>query len=326
MSEQLDHSFRGAQRALAAALPPGAMLDRGGALELAALNPSEAPRLIAATLVEGGSMRRHQVGEPVAQFAAFLDGTQVSRVMTYRDAVPVVHGTVAAVVRERRDRRMGTWGRPIVRHRLYVPRALVPAAFWERLESTGLEISDTSDAADGSGTPHPFALRDAAIHRVQKDRERAEHELAEQWCGSESRPLFVDGGISGSAVAQSSCAVGVVKSHRTLYVEGADLVTVLALGEGERSSVLRITSPRRTTVASWYLRLRDASGRDPLWGLVRVEMKAEDDASAGEVGHRADEISRWILAETSPVSLPDARWDKMVYGIRDCEEFLKVIQ
>jgi hypothetical protein len=27
-----------------------------------------------------------------------------------------------------------------------------------------------------------------------------------------------------------------------------------------------------------------------------------------------------------PVSLPDSRWDKMVYGIRDCEEFLKALR
>ena len=25
------------------------------------------------------------------------------------------------------------------------------------------------------------------------------------------------------------------------------------------------------------------------------------------------------------LALPDGRWDKMVYGIRDCEEFLKAV-
>jgi hypothetical protein len=34
-------------------------------------------------------------------------------------------------------------------------------------------------------------------------------------------------------------------------------------------------------------------------------------------------VSRWILAERAPLALPDARWDRMVYGIRDCEEFLR---
>jgi hypothetical protein len=26
-----------------------------------------------------------------------------------------------------------------------------------------------------------------------------------------------------------------------------------------------------------------------------------------------------------PLALPDSRWDKMVYGVRDCEEFLRAV-
>jgi DNA-binding NarL/FixJ family response regulator len=44
-----------------------------------------------------------------------------------------------------------------------------------------------------------------------------------------------------------------------------------------------------------------------------------------ELTARANLISRWILAEASPLALPDGRWDKMVYGIRDCEEFLRAV-
>jgi hypothetical protein len=133
--------------------------------------------------------------------------------------------------------------------------------------------------------------------------------------------LYIDGGISRSArVASSSSAVGVIKSHRTLYVEGDALRIVLALEKGERSSVFRVSPRSRSSVMSWYLRLRDAKGRDAMWGLVRVEI-AECDRPA----ERADEISRWVLAETTPLSLPDGRWDKMAYGVRDCEEFLRAI-
>jgi hypothetical protein len=137
--------------------------------------------------------------------------------------------------------------------------------------------------------------------------------------------LFIDGGISGSErVAVSACTVGVVKSHRTLYADGDELQHVFELRRGERSSVFRITSPKRIPVASWYLRLRHPAGHDPLWGLVRVEI-AQPSAGDHPVGERADEISRWVLAETAPLSLPDGRWDKMVYGVRDCEEFLRAI-
>jgi hypothetical protein len=116
-----------------------------------------------------------------------------------------------------------------------------------------------------------------------------------------------------------------VKSHRTLYAEGAALAVVLGLGHRERSSVFRITSPKRTTVASWYLRMRPTEGHDPMWGLIRVEIALPGANEMHRIAEKADEVSRWILAEATPLALPDARWDKMVYGIRDCEEFLRAV-
>jgi hypothetical protein len=158
---------------------------------------------------------------------------------------------------------------------------------------------------------------------VQAHREEIEQRLAERWCDLESRPLFVDGGISGSErVARNGCVAGVVKSHRTLYAVDDAIDVVLRLGPAERTSVFLLEPKRRTAVASWYLRLRDATGREPTFGLVRVEIARDpnQDTSA-----RADEISRWLLAEGSPLALPDSRWDRMAYGIRDSEEFLKAI-
>ena len=118
-------------------------------------------------------------------------------------------------------------------------------------------------------------------------------------------------------------AVGVVKSHRTLYARG-DALDDGARARGSASGRACSWSRRKSgeRVASWYLRLRDPRGHDPMWGLVRVEiaMPGSDD-----IGARADEVSRWILAEAQPVALPDSRWDKMVYGVRDCEEFLRAV-
>jgi hypothetical protein len=62
-----------------------------------------------------------------------------------------------------------------------------------------------------------------------------------------------------------------------------------------------------------------------MWGLIRVEIAHPEPQETHAIGDRADEVSRWILTEASPLSLPDARWDKMVYGIRDCEEFLRAV-
>ena len=114
-----------------------------------------------------------------------------------------------------------------------------------------------------------------------------------------------------------------MKSQRELQVTGDGLRTVLALRAGERSSVLERSSATRTSVATWYLRLRDPSGHHPLWGLVRVEAALVAGETVTVLGERADEVSRQVLAECRPLALPDSRWDVMVYPIRDCEEFLR---
>ena len=76
--------------------------------------------------------------------------------------------------------------------------AALAAAHRRTLESLGVPSRRHDRPRAGARRRHPFALRDAAVHRVQEDRERAEHELAEQWCELEHEPLFIDGGISGS--------------------------------------------------------------------------------------------------------------------------------
>jgi hypothetical protein len=321
-----DQGLVALQRQLRTLAPDIALVTNGDQALEHVTPDSRPPRLVQAEVIEGPSMRARRVfGDPEAAFAAFLDGTQASRVVAYIDGTPIIHGTVAAVVRIRRNRRLSTWHRPLVRRRLYAClRALAP----ERrrlLHAVGLEVIDTT-VASKDFSAHPFILRDEAVHRVQEDREEAECELAERWCTHESEPLFIDGGISGSdKVAVSSCTVGVVKSHRTLYADGDALQTILSLRRGERSSVIRVTSPKRVSVVSWYLRLRDPLGYDPMWGLVRVEIAHPAHIDIDAVGSQADRVSRWILAEASPLALPDGRWDKMVYGIRDCEEFLHAV-
>jgi hypothetical protein len=320
------------QRRLAELLGGGSVSHgAGGPLEATHARPAEPSRLVATPVIEGHAMRAHRVRTaPAPQFAAFLDGTQHSHVARYEAGMPIVFGTVAAVVRVRRNRRLVTWGRgPLVARSLYAPCAHLPTAATDALFALGVRIVDTTlPAEDGEIPPaHPLGLLERAVHLVQADRERVERELAEAWCRAEDTPLFVDGSIQASEqVATAPCVAGVVKTHRTLYAAGDALRAVLALPAGWRSSAFRVAIGRRTPVASWYLRLRDAAGRDPMWGLVRVEAALPDPADPPEaLAERADEVSRRVLAEVTPLALPDGRWDKMVYGIRDCEEFLRAV-
>jgi hypothetical protein len=308
------------QRYIAERAPEArAVADGGTPLELTA-PASEKAHTVSASVLEGTTVRAHRIlGRLEAGFVAFLDGIQESRVVSYDGGVPLVVGTVAAIVRQRRNRRLITWdyARETA---LYLPRAHVTPALWQ--EDAGFRLIDTCDTDAGGpvGSSHPAALAERAYSLVRRRRDALETGLAERWCVKDLGPLFVDGSISGSPrVGTATSVAGVVKSHRVLYVEGDAMKVVFGLRRGERSSMLRIT-PKWATVATWYLRIRDTAGHDPLWGLVRVEI-AESHAST----ERADEISRWILAEASPLSMPDSRWDTMVYGIRDCEETLRAV-
>jgi len=311
-----------------------ALRDPGPTLETTA-TPPEPPRVVSSDVIESTTVRAHRIADPpVAGFEAFLDGAQESRVVHYCDGIPIVFGRVAAVVRQRVLRRMITWKRPETRSRLYVPRGLVPASLWTRIVVRGFDPVDTTDAdvTESSDWPevdaHPFAIAQRALDAVKRERESAERKLAEDWVTIRSEPVFIDGSIATSdRVSVAPNAVGVIKSHRTLYVSGPAMRVVQSLPLNHRSSVLRVVAYHRTAVASWYLRIRDCAGRDPMWGLLRVETAMPDrGASPQQVADHANLVSRWILAEMMPLSLPDSRWDKMVYGIHDCEEFLKALR
>lgn len=318
-----DVDFRAAARALRAALGGSAHIQDAPASLEQLSRTDEPPRTIGARPLEGSTFAARVVrGRPHPGFAAFLDGIQKSRVVTFVDGAPIVHGTAAAVVRERRDRRLRTW-MARVEHRLYAPKRHLPAGIWERLAPLSPVDTTARDADEDEASRHPLATLDRALRMVQQHREDLEQRLAERWCADARGPIFIDGGISGSErVARARCAIGVVKSHRTLFATGDELTVLFRLRPGERSTLFAIEPARRTAVASWYLRLRDAAGRDPAFGLIRVEIAREPSEDQAE---RADEVSCWLLAEGAPLALPDSRWDRMAYGIRDSEEFLRAI-
>jgi hypothetical protein len=290
------------------------------------------------------------VSRPVAPsseplVAAFLDGVQRSRVVAYHDGTPLVFATVAAAIRERVDRRLSTWHEPLVRRQLLASRRALGESRWEQLLEAGVLVVDLDqDEANGELSAglslpdaeewlaHPHALRARALAKVSLEREKLERNLAAHWCASESRWLWIDGGVAGNVVFDAAAPVfGVVKSHTTLYGSGTAVREVLALREGERSPAFLVGHRVRRAVASWYLRLRRATHADPLFGLVRVEVVPPPSlleppvtaAAMEEFTAQCDRLSSAILLERQPVSLPDPRWDTLAYGVHAVETYLK---
>lgn len=301
----------------------------GPSLERLGLLAGDPPVVASCTPLEpAGARPITAAAAPVV--SAFLDGVQRSRLLGHIGFTPVVFASVAAAIRVRVDRHLHTWGRPRVEHRVLTSRERVGEAAWAQLTEAGLPLLDTTGATpDGRAPLHPHALRGRALELVALERERLERQLAAAWVDpAHPTPgwLWIDGGIAGNvAVDASAPAFGVVKSHTTLYGDAEAVQTVLGLRAGERSPAFLVGHSARRAVASWYLRLRDADSADPLFGLIRVEVAPPEDPASPAFRARCDWLSGGILLERAPLSLPDARWDTLSYGVHAVESYLQAL-
>ena len=282
------------------------------------------PTIRSAEIVEGdGAMRATSVGQPDGtRFTHFLDGIERMHIPCYRSIVPMVYAFTAAVVRRRGDdRKMATW-KWDSRESVYIPDGHFDTSEIQRR----FDVTLVKDEDDRQGKPmelNPALMVQRCRERAQKDRERLEHQLLESWAresdGSDGNWLLVDGSLPYSEERYRG-VVGLIKSHQTQYFQAEEQITVLSLAPGERSSVFKVKRSGGSPPLTWYLRLRPNDGRDVFFGLVRLEIADVPGALA-----MVDEISRWILAERQPLSLPDGRWDRLLYPIRDCEQFLRSV-
>lgn len=277
-----------------------------------------------ATVIEGDSLKAITVGAAAtSEFTAFLDGIQRADIKFCHQGVPILLGYGAAVVRERAGRQMRTLRREgaellAERYALLFPSQHVPRQSMPEFGADGPALVDITPEGSEPLPLFPPLLYARAKQFLNVWRERIEQEVALRWCAAPEGWLLVDGGITGGRVLASCERVaGIIKSHRTRFFDADEARVLLNLEAGQRTSVFEPAIRPGTPVRSWYLRLRAPTRHDPFWGLVRVEVAATHEPEV------ADRISRWLLAETRPLSLPDARWDRLIYPIRDCEEFLR---
>lgn len=277
----------------------------GGRLEEACIRP--------ARVVEGDSLRMIAFGlaEPWPGSLAYLDGVQRSEILAYDGSAPIVVAEIAAAVRERRDRRLHTVAEARRVVALGRPSALAAAG-----DALGqLEPIPLSDEEP----PHPLRDLVNAGHAVDQARGALEVVAGDRYRSVSDGWLVLDGSLAVSPRwAEDPRMVAISKSHSTLPFDGADLERYLRLPCAHRSSVYAPATRSLAPVRAWGLRLWPWEGKDLLHGLVRVEV-----APANESTEQANQISRWILAERAPVSAPDRRWDRLLYGIHSVEQYLK---
>ncbi|MER3485634.1 MAG: hypothetical protein C4345_06375, partial [Chloroflexota bacterium] len=214
-------------------------------------------------------------------------------------------------------------GDPAVDRFIATVERLAPGANGTRQPSVATRVIDPIDHLDEAS--YAAALEDfsrlvyLAYDKARKLRQEVEEELLDAWHGATAGSedwIVVDGALR---IAKPRM-VGLVKSFTRQYLTGEDAAALLRLTPGHRTRAFGVHDSwrRGTPVTAWYLRMRDATGRDPRYGLVRIETAVGVRDTA-----QIDEVSSWILAERIPSATADARWATLLYPVHFLEQILK---
>ncbi len=195
------------------------------------------------------------------------------------------------------------------------------AGFTEGLEP--LQVAGHLHIVDPGTNLAPESVAEKLSVGISAKRDELEQSLAAEF---DLGTLLMDGGIGKALLGPQDQRplFGLVKSHRTQYFASADRLNEMAkLRPGWRTSVFLRDRNRNDRVApySFYLRLHESPVHGPFHGLVRVELPPHP-----QYLEMADEVASWILHERAPYSLPDPRYDRLLYPIRLIEMHLKALQ
>ena len=272
-----------------------------------------------ADLVEGNELQTHPIPEPrIPHPVSFLNGIERWSVVAYDGVAQIVSAYVAAAVCRRDERG--------VLHATHEQSRAFAVAPVDRMSPTLRTLLERAapdlEPVDGALADQPARYLEQVESTVRRARAHLERELAEAATAAlgTNEWLVLDGRLSRSpAVARHPRAVGVINSHGAQFLEGRGLERALTLPAGYRTSVFAVRGGHtRTEVYSWYLRLWPWEGNDLLYGLLRVEARADRDTVT-----RASEVSGWLWAERAPLATPATRWDRLLYPLHHVEEYLK---
>ena len=274
------------------------------------------------------------------EFRFFEDGRQRTIQVGH---IPVQHGehlvllpvhyfAISAVILERRkDRTLQLWDGPIIDEGVFVAKSLlIDQKVLAEYEQRGLKVVSTARP----GKNDYYALRSTALQEAKNRRLAAENELIRRWRTSADAKdafLVVDGTLMNFRDEDNvDRCVGVSKSFGARYFESTDHARIMRLPEFHRSWTFRFhgeeegDAPKKGVRerVSWYLRLRDGTRRDPEFGLIRVEISK---AYIKDSTLFANRFSKSLISERLPTSYPAPRWDKHLFPIRECENYLSSV-
>jgi len=259
-------------------------------------------------------------------FSYFLDGIERKKIVFYYRSIPVIYGCVGAVILKRTDKKLHSAGLEKFSENFYLPLKLngTPEHYFDtdEIKSLGKNIINIGEKDKLGNYPYlPAEFIQAAHSEIQTLRGNLEKSFVREWLNADNYDgwLFVDGRIEGKISGKN--LAGIIKSHQACYFDFETQYKIYTMEKGQRSSVFQPEDKngKKENVYSWYLRLHhDKRNGVNDFGIIRVEIPAKQ-----ELLSKANEISSWILLETKPVGFPASRWDRMIYPIKYCEDYLK---
>lgn len=261
-----------------------------------------------------------------SRFRYFLDGSQRTLPAWHVGSIPILAGVVTAAILERSESGETRLfpGTLSTRRVWLAPRNAGSDAidhFIAATETEGIEVIDPLESLaedEYQASLNDFSrVEQLAYRRVMALRADLEQKVLISWI----RKPRQDGGwlvVDGALREEIPQTVGLVKSFTRHYFAGDDAAALYQLPADHRTAMFRMNDGWRDgTYSGWYLRMQNASGRDPRHALIRLETPITDRSDEVEA------ISGSILAERSPRASADPRWASLLYPIHILEQILR---
>lgn len=244
----------------------------------------------------------------------FMDGIQKTVLWQHYDydgaQIPIyLHFSGAVIIKRIRPDRFVPFDA------LYKNAILVPGFLFDELDSRGVADTGAKNYWDLN------EIRSRAKVKSRALRQEIEQEMMHRFLDSDAPDgsiLIKDGNIFGTM--KSERVVGLIKTHQALYLQSSypeiqQMVWNMPCFYRSMKfsmQLLESSSILSHKVNSFYLRINEPT--HPEMGLLRVEYNAPFSL--------IEEFSSWLIAE-SRVRANCERWDRQIYPIQVCENYLR---
>lgn len=238
----------------------------------------------------------------------------IGKIVTDDDVRPVHYASVASVVLSRHEGSLAPYTRPLIAHLLLLDlNGLDEDEVVERY-SEGIEIINTNPEEQGYKARRIAAMKKAM--GVQREM-MEEGLLALKEDREPGVVIVVDGSIAGiEGTAKLPGLIGLIPADAEMLGEGS---TVLNCPFRARSAL-----DDSGGIPAFYLRVRDATGMNPDFGLIRVELGLNPDGNPPDEVWASD-VSSLLLKERFPVDRNAKGWDKSIFALLNAGKYIDTL-